>query len=109
MAQVRLIFRPRLSSTHPFSGKPLAYVYLFDEIPRRPERDIHMYCVSYVRVDQDRVGKIVDLASVTCLLQLVPVYGERMDRYLTFQNSMDVWDPYYINSFMDKETYQSIW
>jgi len=69
-----------------------------------------MYKVRYRRrPDKSRIGSIIPLRSVHRLVQLVPVYGPCVNPRLTAENSMDVWDSYYVNSFMDKETYQAIY
>ncbi|KAG8824504.1 hypothetical protein FRC17_009084 [Serendipita sp. 399] len=110
VAQMRLIFTLRLPPTHPLHGTPLAYVYWFSDPSSRPERNINMYQVRYLRGDdRRRIGGIIPLNSICRLLQLVPKYGSCVNPELTKENSMDVWKDYYINSFMDKETYQAVW
>jgi hypothetical protein len=89
---------------------PLAYVYWFHTPVGRAERDINMYKVQYKhREDKRRVGGVVKLSYLCRLVQLVPAYGAKVNPGLTSANSMDVWKNYYINSFMDKETYQAVW
>jgi hypothetical protein len=59
--------------------------------------------------DNFRTGGIVLLSSITRLVQMVPTYGVTVNLELTAENSMDRWRYYYLNSFMDKETYQAVW
>lgn len=109
MGQVRLIFKMRLPKAHPLHNIPLVYVYWFTK-PQRPERDLKMYEVEYQRTNAHlRLGGIIPLSSIRRLVQLIPVYGARIDPALTMENSMDEGQKYYINSFMDKETYQAVW
>jgi hypothetical protein len=110
VGQVRLVFQPNLPILHPWHGTPLACVYWFSKVPVSPERNINMYKVRYLHDDENRrVCGIVPLSSICRLLQLVPIFGPRMNPQLNASNSMDVWSSYYINSFMDKETYQAVW
>jgi hypothetical protein len=69
-----------------------------------------MYKVRYERgPDGVRIGEVVKLTRLCRLVQMIPVYGPQVNPDLTSENSMDVWRDYYLNSFMDKETYQSVW
>jgi hypothetical protein len=69
-----------------------------------------MYKVQYLRqADNQRIGGIVKLSDLCRLIQLIPAYGAKVNTELSSTNSMDVWKSYYVNSFMDKETYQSVW
>jgi hypothetical protein len=69
-----------------------------------------MYKVQYLRqMDNQRIGGIVKLSYLCRLIQLIPAYGPKVNTELSSANSMDVWKSYYVNSFMDKETYQSVW
>jgi len=69
-----------------------------------------MYKLHYIRGDDNiRTGGVVLLSSITRLVQMVPAYGATVNPELTAANSMDRWRHYYLNSFMDKETYQAVW
>ncbi|KAG8749826.1 hypothetical protein FRC14_001069 [Serendipita sp. 396] len=108
-AQLRLVFRPKLSHNHPLHNVPLAYVYWFSEFTTT-QPNLKMYRVEYQRDTRNhRVGSVIKLQSIRRLIQLVPVYGARMNPALTSVNSMDLWRKYYVNSFFNKETYQAVW
>ncbi|KAG8798922.1 hypothetical protein FRC16_006244 [Serendipita sp. 398] len=110
IAQLRLIFMPRLPQTHPLYDVPLAYIYWFSHLPSRTERNINMYQVHCLREsDRSHIGEVIPLSSICRLVQLVPKFGNWANPELTKDNSMDVWKYYYLNSFMDKETYQAVW
>jgi hypothetical protein len=95
---------------HPLYQVPLAYVYWFSNPPRKAEPNINMYKLHYIRGDNNvRTGGIVLLSSITRLVQMVPAYGATVNPDFTVANSMDRWRHYYLNSFMDKETYQAVW
>jgi len=69
-----------------------------------------MYVVSRQDRDGMRDGALVPLESITRFVQLVPKFGSRIDRdVLTPANSMDICRDYYVNSFADKEIFQSVW
>jgi Plavaka transposase len=110
VGQVRLIFKPRLPIHHPLHDLPMAYVYWFSKPSPRAERDINMYKLQYLRgAGNARIGGIVVLSSISRLIQMVPVYGPQVNPQLSSDNSMDLCQSYYVNSFMDKETYQAVW
>jgi Plavaka transposase len=110
IGQVRLIFKPRLSLNHPLFDVPMAYVYWFSKPSHTAERDINMYKLQYLRgAENVRTGGIVLLSSISRLIQMAPVYGPEANPRLSSENSMDLCQSYYVNSFMDKETYQAVW
>jgi hypothetical protein len=110
VGQVRLIFKPRLPIHHPLHDIPMAYVYWFSNPSPTAERDINMYKLQYMRgAGNARIGGIVLLSSVSRLIQMAPVYGPQVNPQLSSDNSMDLCQSYYVNSFMDKETYQAVW
>lgn len=55
-----------------------------------------------------RVGDIVKLTDVREFVELVPRFGKRMDKNINCNNSLELSDSFYLNSFADKETYHSI-
>ena len=106
---MRLIFQLRVLCSHPLYNVPLAFVYWFSDQDYK-EMPLDMYSIQYRRnPDKTRVGGIVRLSSFSRLVQLVPVFGSLANPALTSENSMDEWRKYYINPFMDKESYQSLW
>jgi hypothetical protein len=105
-----VVFQLNVIKEHPLYKVPLAYVLRFSKPKPAAEPDINMYKVEAIRdADGRRYGKVVALKSIARLIQLIPVYGAHVNPGLTAENSMDVWKFYYINSFMDKETYQAVW
>jgi hypothetical protein len=69
-----------------------------------------MYQVEYQQTNGHlRLGGIIPLSSIRRLVQLIPVFGPRINPALTTENSMDEGQSYYINSFMEKEIYQAVW
>jgi len=57
----------------------------------------------------NRKGDIIPLESIARFVQLVPKFGSHIDPAVRSNNSMDVCRHYYLNSFADKEIYQSVW
>jgi hypothetical protein len=71
-----------------------------------------MYRVKYLYEENARnrrIGRVIPLSLVTRLVQLVPKFSSLEDRQLSAHNSMDICPEFYINPFMDKETYQAVW
>jgi hypothetical protein len=88
----------------------MVYVCLFSKPSPTAERDINMYKLQYMRgAENVRIGGIVLLSSISRLIQMAPVYGPQVNPRLSSENSMDLCQSYYVNSFMDKETYQAVW
>lgn len=54
-------------------------------------------------------GDVIELASVARQIQLIPKYGKTVDRRLTLDNSADIVPSYYLNSFLDKQSYQAVY
>lgn len=110
MAQVRLLFWVHLEDTkHPLHRKELAYVQYFSKPRPEPEANILMYVVSRPEPFGRRKGTIIPLDSISHFVQLVPKFGKEACPQLTAENSMDIWHDYYVNSFADKQIYQSVW
>lgn len=105
-----MIFRLQVPALHPLHDVPLAFVYWFSDPQPRAEPDIQMYKVNFIRKqDVHRQGGIILLSRVHRLIQLIPLFGARANPLLSVHNSMDTAKNYYLNSFMDKETYQAVW
>ena len=69
-----------------------------------------MYKLQYRRrEDNSRIGGIILLGSICRLIQMIPTFGADVNPQLSVDNSADVCKSYYVNSFMDKETYQAVW
>ncbi|KAG1801245.1 uncharacterized protein BJ212DRAFT_1286641, partial [Suillus subaureus] len=50
-------------------------------------------------------GSIIPLTAVTCAIELIPMYGLKMDHMITATNAMEICDKYYLNMFLDKEVF----
>lgn len=88
----------------------LAYVQWFSK-PQVPEEVINMYRVQRSFLDGRPDGDIVSVDSISRFVQLIPRFGSTIGKQspLTAQNSMDLCRDYYVNSFADKEIYQSVY
>ncbi|KAG1762042.1 hypothetical protein EDD22DRAFT_979942 [Suillus occidentalis] len=80
--------------------EPLLYVELF-EIAAPPEAEPHIGI-------RTRIGKIVRLVDVTHAVELIPIYGETMDRSVSSTTSLERYDNFYLNAFSDKEWYHTL-
>lgn len=69
-----------------------------------------MYRVS--RLVGDAFGRPSNVLPLDCInrfIQLIPQFGNAVDKRLTEQNSADICKHYYVNRFADKEIYQSVY
>ena len=116
VAQVQMVFvlSPRGSQLPAQLMGPFLCVELF-EITARPEAEPHiaMYRVQrsfYTAPDgsRTRVRRIVRLVDVTHAVELIPVYGVRLDRTVTSTTSLERYDDFYLNAFSDKEWYHTL-
>lgn len=109
MAQVRLIFRVHFPSNHRLHQKLLAYVQWFSE-PNDRSDPINMLTVKRVLgSDGERLGDVIELESVARFIQLIPVFGKFVPSTFKKYTSMELARYYYINSFADKQVYQSVY
>lgn len=118
MVKIRLIFSP----VDPSSSSNTIYIYgdffKFSRAHQQdiggtsvfaPEPGIDMFLLqSHRRSDRSRMGDIIPLTDVREIVELVPCYGPKMDRKLDCNNSLDIWDSFYLNNFADKETFHAI-
>ncbi|KAG6843092.1 hypothetical protein H0H87_007871, partial [Tephrocybe sp. NHM501043] len=116
VVQVRLVFRavPRANTQlAQIFDKPLAYVQYFRFSGKRDqngllleEEDVDMYRLKrHRRTNKTPVGGIIGLTDVARPVEIIPVFGEKCDPRLTSENSLDIWEDYYLNNFSDKEVY----
>jgi hypothetical protein len=106
VAQVRLFFRvhvvDQFGSLH---QETLAYVQWFSSVKDWPEKDIMMYEVSRM----ENASEVIPIDSIARFVQLVPKFGGYIDDSLSTDTSLDTCRYFYLNSFADKEIYQSVW
>lgn len=106
-----MVFSLELPSDHPLHQRMMGFVYWYTSLEgESKEPDINMFKVSNLyQQDRQRRGGIVPLQCIKRLLQLIPVFGDRLNRSWTVKNVMDLEIEYYINPFMDRESYQAVW
>ncbi|PVF91792.1 hypothetical protein CPB86DRAFT_718777 [Serendipita vermifera] len=109
IAQVHLIFRISFPFPHPMNNVLLAYVQWFSD-PDSVKDNIHMYRVQRSLDSKLKpVGDVVELESISRLVQLVPDFGKKVAASLNATNSVSRCKYFWVNSFADKEIYQSVW
>ncbi|KAH8999792.1 hypothetical protein EDB86DRAFT_3063873 [Lactarius hatsudake] len=121
--QVRMVFQP-ISREQPSESIHLllCYVQKFSFAGRRAEdgtrskeQNVGMYLVrrqfraptvgSGERMCMGDITPIIDIAHA---VDIVPVYGARMDPRITAENSLDIPTDFYLNDFSDKEIYYTL-
>jgi len=89
---------------------PLIYVDLFDWVAK--DDDLDMWIVQQHMVSApgglQRAGAIVPLVNVMFAVELIPVYGEKIDCTVNEKTSQEVYSRFYLNSFADKELFESL-
>lgn len=68
-----------------------------------------MYEVKRLREGNRPCGGIIELSSVARLIQLVPRFGAFVPADMTVHNSLELCKVFYVNSFMDKEVYRTVY
>jgi hypothetical protein len=106
VAQVRLLFRVHFVDRFntPYQ-EMLAYIQWFSKPKDEPENDIMMYQVSRL----ENAHEVILLDSISRFVQLVPKFGSCIHEDLSTDTSLDMCRYFYVNSFADKEIYQSVW
>lgn len=113
VARVRVFFRiPKRFDVTMFAEhgitppEHLAYVEWFTA-PTSKNRDHLMYTVT--RKHGQPEAEIIDVRSIRRNCQLVPFFGERVDRSWTSDNVLDTCEKFLVNNFQDQHTYQTLW
>lgn len=109
VAQVRLLFSLRFSDkNNPLHGVPLAYVHWFSD-PKK-DKDIRMYRVTRAVKNKRPIGAVIPVDSISRFVQLIPYFGSNAMRepMMSFRNSMDICEFFYINPFADRETFLAL-
>ena len=122
VAQVRAVFQltppPHSKDKLPdFLTTPLLYIQLFD-ITTDPDNQPHMRMWMLERVfdsipgqlvSTNHVGLVIPLTEVTQAVDLVPVFGESVDRSTTAATSQEVYNHFYLNYYADKESFNMLY
>ncbi|KAG1889013.1 uncharacterized protein F5891DRAFT_1131908 [Suillus fuscotomentosus] len=118
IAQVRVVFQPiaprHVTLPHYLADQPLLYVQYY-EIVGDPgsQPAISMYTVARKYWEGPtgqwiRLGAVISLTDVTHVVELIPMYGQGADRTVGAATSMEVYECFYLNNFLDKEVYHSL-
>ncbi|KAI6009745.1 hypothetical protein PISMIDRAFT_117447 [Pisolithus microcarpus 441] len=120
VAEVRAVFQ-LVCSHHSrdlpnFLSQPLLYVRPFHVIATPDSQlDTHLWILKRVyspsspQAPACRIGFILPLTEVTHAVDLVPVFGEKVDRTLTMVSSQERYDRFYLNSYVTKEDFDTLY
>jgi hypothetical protein len=115
VAQVRVIFSiPKLvrDTLFPADRQPeqhLAYVEWFKPFSSVPTSDHMMYKVSRSIKDGDRIASIIPISSIRCSIHLFPKFGPVAPRTWTSSNVLEECSTFFVNSFADRYTYNTVY
>ena len=95
----------------PLSSKVLAYVHWFTNPPKQPHSDLQYFPVDHLERGGKHLGSVIKLESIVQPCPLVPRFpanakdiGENIDG----DNCLQLVKKFWINSFHDHSTYQTI-
>ncbi len=116
-----MVFRPRLG--HGIKSKDLlVYLQLFKAAPgtvrwrphlgraHMPDDGIEMFrVVRQTNGDGSRRGIVVKLTDIWRYVELVPRFGKKCNGDWNSKNACELATEFYVNSFADKDIYQSVY
>ncbi len=118
VAQVRLIFRPRIIME---PANIFLYIECLKPAPQSqarqkdgsrafvPDDDIEMFhLVRAQNADGTHHGFIIQVQRIWHLVELIPSFGKKCPSDWNCDTSMELAKSFYLNCFSDKETYQSV-
>ncbi|KAI9573719.1 hypothetical protein HD554DRAFT_2013079 [Boletus coccyginus] len=119
VAQVRAIFQlasPSCSKVKlpSFLDLPLLYVQPFEVVATPNNKlDTRLWKLRQVSSDPHpglvRAGLVIPLTEVTQAIDLVPVFGVSVDHMVTAAMSQEVYNEFYLNYYMDKESFNTLY
>lgn len=89
---------------------PCALVQWFRPVGNKPCSDTNMWIVERdwdEEADGEQCMSVIHCSSIYRAAHLIPVFGtESVDRNVSFSNSLDVYNRYYINKFIDHQSHE---
>lgn len=84
-----------------------AYVNWFVRNDDEPDHDTGMWTVSLEKRHGKPVSQVINVKTIARAAHLIPIYGTApVSSNLTFHNSLDSYQSFYINSFVDHHAYE---
>ncbi len=122
VAQVRLIFQAKILNGNHQLPKTFLYIECMKPAPHTfvrqhdgtqafvPDDRIEMFhLIRATNRDESRHGMIISLQQVWRSVQLVPKFGSNCPEDWTCDTSLELAEHFYLNCFLDKETYQTVY
>jgi hypothetical protein len=120
VAQIRLILRivPKdVALSLPMLNQFFGYVQRFDIVPVPsaesrlspvPDSTTRMYLLKRAtRSDGTRTGDIIPITQIRSFIHILPRFGRQADVRLTKENCMEYCSEFWLNKYIDKETFYS--
>ena len=104
IARVRLIF----SFKHEGTIFPCALVHWFSWVGNSPNEHTGMWIVKPdLAEDGIPIASVIHLDTIFCAADLMPVYGnDAVPRYLSSTKSLDAFDSYYVNKYINHHAFE---
>ncbi|TFK52086.1 hypothetical protein OE88DRAFT_1679776 [Heliocybe sulcata] len=116
VGQIRVVFRlPKRATDDLFPGlidlpEHLAYIEWFTLFSVRPDRDHRMYKISrQLRNDGARIASIIPISNIRRSCHLLPEFGPVVPREWTSSNVLDEARYFFVNCFLDRHTYMTVY
>ena len=104
IARVRLLF----SFKHEDTIFPCALVHWFSRVGNSPDECSGMWIVKPdLAEDGTHVASVIHLDAIFRAAHLMPVYGnDAVPRYLSFTQTLDAFNSYYVNKYIDHHAFE---
>ena len=104
IARVRLIF----SFKHEGTIFPCALVHWFSRVDDSPDELTKMWIVKpEFNDDGTHSASVIHLDTIFRAAHLMPVYGrDAVPKYLSFTQTLDAFNSYYVNKYIDHHAYE---
>ncbi|KAI0063046.1 hypothetical protein BV25DRAFT_1802716 [Artomyces pyxidatus] len=115
VAQVRVVFslpiraRRAVLPNDQAAPRHMAYVEWFTPFQDAAEDNHEMYRLMRTMKDGRRVASIIPVANIRRSVHLFPKFGPVAPRHWTSSNVLDLCDVFYVNCFLDRHTYITVY
>lgn len=103
IARVRLFFSVHFGCV----TYPCALVHWFSPVGDHPDADTGMWIVKPDQSQRKPVRQVIHLNSIVRAAHLIGVYGQyRVPRALRFEHSLDAFQSFYVNKYIDHHAFE---
>lgn len=101
-----LCIAPNLNLPAAATADFLAYVERFDIVGSGPDPASGMYRLKRARTsNKTPIGDFIPLHRLRARVELTPQFGKKADCHLTKENSLDMWENFWLTKYFTKELF----